>query len=222
MGALGALVALRARERSGEGQVVDLGLYEPIVRILDDAIPVFGALGYVRERIGSAAESAAPHNHYQTRDARWIAVACTNDRMFGRLASAMGTPGLLERFPGMRDRLAARAELDGLVQAWVGARDARDALAALDAAEVPCALVNSVRDLFEDPQVKARENIVPVSVPGLGTVHMPGVVPRLSGTPGEIRFAGARVPGLDNEEIYLGRLELERAEYDRLQAKGVI
>ena len=93
MGALGALVALRARERTGEGQVVDLGLYEPIVRILDDAIPVFGALGHVRERIGSAAESAAPHNHYESRDGRWIAVACTNDRMFARLARALGTPG---------------------------------------------------------------------------------------------------------------------------------
>src|SRR3546814_12394067 len=65
------------------------------------------------ERIGSAAESAAPHNHYQSRDGRWVAVACTNDRMFARLAAAMGTPGLVERFPGMRERLAGRAGLDG-------------------------------------------------------------------------------------------------------------
>jgi crotonobetainyl-CoA:carnitine CoA-transferase CaiB-like acyl-CoA transferase len=222
MGALGALIALRARERSGEGQVVDLGLYEPIVRILDDAIPVFGALGYVRERIGSAAESAAPHNHYQSRDGRWIAVACTNDRMFARLAKAMGTPDLVARFSGVRDRLARRAELDGLVQAWIGARDAADVLGTLDAAEVPCSLVNSVRDLFEDPQVKARENIVAVPEPGLGQVHMPGVVPRLTGTPGAIRHAGARQPGADNEEIYLGRLGLERAELDRLRAAGVV
>jgi crotonobetainyl-CoA:carnitine CoA-transferase CaiB-like acyl-CoA transferase len=222
MGALGALVALRARERTGEGQVVDLGLYEPIIRILDDAIPVFGALGYVRERIGSAAESAAPHNHYQSRDGRWIAVACTNDRMFSRLAAAMGAPGLVERFPGVRERLAARAELDGLVQAWIGARDAADVLGTLDAAEVPCSLVNSVRDLFEDPQVKARENIVAVPEPRLGQVHVPGVVPRLTGTPGAIRHAGVREPGADNEEIYLGRLGLERAELDRLRAAGVV
>ncbi len=222
MGALGALIALRARDRTGEGQVVDLGLYEPIVRMLDDAIPVFGALGYVRERIGSAAESAAPHNHYQSLDGRWIAVACTNDRMFGRLAAAMGAPGLVARFPRMADRLAARAELDGLVQAWVGARDAAEALAALDAAEVPCALVNSVRDLFADVQVKARENIVAVPEPRLGTVFLPGVVPRLSATPGEIRHPGVREPGADNEAIYLGRLGLERGEYDRLRAAGVI
>jgi crotonobetainyl-CoA:carnitine CoA-transferase CaiB-like acyl-CoA transferase len=222
MGALGALIALRARERTGEGQVVDLGLYEPIVRILDDAIPVFGAFGYVRERIGSAAESAAPHNHYQSRDRRWVAVACTNDRMFARLARAMGTPELVARFPGVRERLAGRAELDGLVQAWVGSRDASEALAALDAAEVPCSLVNSVRDLFTDPQVKARENIVAVAEPVLGTVQLPGVVPRLTGTPGVIRHPGTREVGRDNEEIYLGRLGLERAEYDRLRAAGVV
>ena len=202
--------------------MVDLGLYEPIVRILDDAIPVFGALGYVRERIGSAAESAAPHNHYESRDGRWLAVACTNDRMFGRLTQAMGTPGLVSRFPGVRERLAGRAELDGLVQAWVGARDAVEGLAALDAAEVPCALVNSVRDLFQDPQVKARENIVAVPDSRLGTVHMPAVVPRLTATPGEIRHAGPRELGRDNEDIYLGRLGLDRAEYDRLRGAGVV
>jgi crotonobetainyl-CoA:carnitine CoA-transferase CaiB-like acyl-CoA transferase len=222
MGALGALLALQARERTGEGQVVDLALYEPILRMLDDAIPVYGALGYVRERIGSAAESAAPHNHYRSRDGRWVAVACTNDRMFARLAEAMGTPDLPTRFPGMAERLARRDELDGVVQAWVGARDAAEALATLDAAEVPCALVSSVRDLFEDPQVKARENIVTVPDPVLGTVHLPGVVPRLTGTPGRIRHAGPRVPGADNEEIYLGRLGLGRAEYERLRDAGVI
>jgi succinyl-CoA:(S)-malate CoA-transferase subunit B len=212
MGALGALLALQARARTGEGQVVDLGLYEPIVRILDDAI----------ERIGSAAESAAPHNHYESRDGRWVAVACTNDRMFARLARAIGAPQLVDRFPGVRERLAGRAELDGLVQAWIGARDAAAALAALDAAEVPCALVNSVRDLFADPQVKARENIVGVPDPRLGTVHMPGVVPRLTRTPGTIRHAGVREPGQDNEAVYLDRLGLARADYIRLRAEGVV
>ena len=202
--------------------MVDLALYEPILRMLDDTIPVFGATGYVRERIGSAAESAAPHNHYRARDGRWVAIACTNDRMFGRLAVALAAPDLPARYPRVADRLARREELDGLVQAWVGRHDAADALAVLDAAEVPCALVHSVRDLFEDPQVKARENIVAVPEPRLGTVSMPGVVPKLSGTPGEIRHAGPREPGVDNEAIYLRRLGLDRREYDALRAAGVI
>src|SRR5262249_15628307 len=168
----------------------------------------FGALGYVRERIGSAAESAAPQNHYESRDGRWVAVACTNDRMFERLARAMGTPDLVGRFPGVRDRLAGRAERAGLARAWAGARAAADALAPLDAAEVPCALLNSVRDLFEDPQVKARENIVALPEPGLGTVHVPGVVPRLTGTPGAIRHAGVRQLGPDHGANYPRRLRL--------------
>jgi crotonobetainyl-CoA:carnitine CoA-transferase CaiB-like acyl-CoA transferase len=222
MGALGALLALEARHRTGEGQVVDLALYEPIVRMLDDAIPVFGALGYVRERIGSRAESAAPHNHFRTRDDRWIAVACTTDRMFARLAEAMGAPDLRLRFPRMADRLARREEVEGLVQAWVAERDAAGALEVLERAEVPCALLNSVRDLFADPQVRARENIVAVPEPRLGTLSVPGVVPRLSRTPGEIRHLGARTPGADNEAIYLGRLGLAREEYEGLRARGII
>jgi crotonobetainyl-CoA:carnitine CoA-transferase CaiB-like acyl-CoA transferase len=222
MGALGALVALEARRRTGEGQVVDLGLYEPIVRILDDAIPVFGALGHVRERIGSRAESAAPHDHYRTRDHRWIAVACTNDRMFGRLAQAMEREDLPARYPTMRDRLGRRDELEAVVQNWVAGLDATEALRRLDQAEVPCALVNSVKDLFEDPQVRARENIVAMAHPSLGQVHVPGVVPKLSKTPGEVRHLGSSKPGADNEAIYLDRLGLTRAELGDLEAKGVI
>jgi len=93
-GAVGALVALRHAERTGEGQVVDLALYEPVLRVLDDAIAVYGGTGQVRERIGSGTESAVPHNHYRTRDGRWIAIACTNDRMFARLLQAMQRPDL--------------------------------------------------------------------------------------------------------------------------------
>jgi len=222
MGALGALLALEARRKTGEGQVVDLALYEPIVRVLDDAIPVFGLLGHVRERIGSRAESAAPHNHFRTRDDRWIAVACTNDRMFARLTDAMGQPDLPARFPRMADRLARRDEIEDLVQAWVAGQDATGVLAVLERAEVPCALVNSVRDLFEDPQVRARENVVAAPEPHLGTLPVPGVVPKLSRTPGEIRHLGAWTPGADNEAIYLGRLGLARVEYDGLRARGII
>jgi crotonobetainyl-CoA:carnitine CoA-transferase CaiB-like acyl-CoA transferase len=222
VGALGALIALEARRRTGEGQVVDLALYEPIVRMLDETIPVYGAYGHVRERIGSRAESAAPHNHFLTRDRRWIAIACTNDRMFARLASALGMADLPARFPTMAERLARREEVEGAVQAWVAERDATEALSILDGAEVPCSLVYSVRDLFEDAHVKARENIVAVPDPELGTVYMPGVVPRLSATPGAIRHAGPRALGADNEEIYLGRLGMSREEYGRLEAAGVI
>jgi crotonobetainyl-CoA:carnitine CoA-transferase CaiB-like acyl-CoA transferase len=223
-GAVGALVALRHAERTGEGQVVDLALYEPVLRVLDDAIAVYGGTGHVRERIGSGTESAVPHNHFLTRDERWIAIACTNDRMFARLLQAMERTDLTgdPRMTTTPARLAHRALVDELVAGWVAARDAPDALAALEAAEVPSSLVASVRDLFEDAHVRARENIVSVALPLLGRLAMPGVVPRLTLTPGRIDAAGPSRPGEHNEEIYGARLGLSRETLTRLAERGVI
>ena len=223
-GALGALLALRHAERTGQGQVVDLGLYEPVLRILDDVIAVHGATGRVRERLGSGTESAVPHNHYRSRDGRWIAVACTNDRMFERLLQALGRPELKgdARMASVRARLEHRELVDELVAAWVAARDAAEALRILEAAEVPSSLVASVRDLFDDPQVRARENILRLAAPVVGMLTMPGVVPRLTLTPGRVERAGPIVPGEHNEEIYGRRLGLSGAELARLRARGVI
>jgi len=223
-GAVGALVALRHAERTGEGQVVDLALYEPVLRVLDDAIAVYGGTGHVRERIGSGTESAVPHNHFLARDGRWIAIACTNDRMFARLLRAMGRTDLADdaRMTTTPARLAHRGLVDDLVAGWVAACDASETLAALEAAEVPSSLVASVRDLFEDAHVKARENIVSVALPLLGRLAMPGVVPRLTLTPGRIDSPGPSRPGEHNEEIYGERLGLSREALTRLAERGVI
>lgn len=223
IGAFGALVAVQHRQRSGEGQVVDVALYEPMLRMLDEMVPVYASTGHVRERIGSSTEYVVPHNHYQARDGSWVAIACTNDRMFERLVvHAMGQPDLLGEFRTMQDRLRRRADLDGIVQQWVGRADARDVLARLDAAEVPAGLVNSVRDLFDDPQVRARENIVERPSPLGGLLAMVGVVPRLTRTPGAIEHLGAGEPGAHNEEIYCGRLGLGRDDLAALRARGVV
>jgi crotonobetainyl-CoA:carnitine CoA-transferase CaiB-like acyl-CoA transferase len=222
--AVGALTALRHAERTGQGQVVDVGLYEPVLRILDDAIAVYGATGHVRERIGSGTESAVPHNHYRARDGRFIAVACTNDRMFARLLRALGREDLAgdSRMATTRARLAHRAEVDAVVAEWVGARDAEAALAALAAEEVPSSLVMSVRDLFEDAQVRARENLLSIATPWLESLFMPGVVPRLTVTPGTVRHAGPPEPGHDNDEIYGSRLGLSTKELARLRDSKII
>src|SRR5205814_256348 len=145
----------------------------------------------------------------------------TNDRMFERLAGAMGRPGLAAEFPTMAARVRARADLDALVQTWVGAADAVDVLARLDAAEVPCGPVASVRDLFDDPHVRARENIVRTPSPLGGLLAMVGVVPRLSASPGEIAHPGPVEVGADNEAIYCGRLGLSRDDLRALAVKGV-
>jgi crotonobetainyl-CoA:carnitine CoA-transferase CaiB-like acyl-CoA transferase len=223
MGALGALVALQHRQRTGEGQVVDVGLYEPTLRMLDELIPAFAATGHVRERIGAGTEYVVPHNHYQAGDGSWIAIACTNDRMFERLVrDALARPELLVEFATVDQRLKSREAVDELVGAWVGQFPAAEALARLDAAQVPCALVNSVRDLFSDPQIRARENIVSVPSPLGGLLHMAGIVPKLSATPGAIDGLGPLAVGEHNEEIYCGRLGLTREDLAALRARGVV
>src|SRR6266849_8191838 len=174
MGALGALAAIESRHRTGLGQVVDVALYEPMLRMLDEMIPVHGALGKIRERIGSGTEYVVPHDHYRAKDGSWIAIAFTNDRMFERLAvEAMKQPALHAEFPSMEERIRRREELDARVQDWVGSFDAAEVLSRLDAAAVPCSRVNSVQDLFADPQLRARENLIPVPGPGGETVWMP-------------------------------------------------
>jgi len=222
MGALGALIALQHRERTGEGQVVDVALYEPILRMLDELIPVYGATGHVRERVGSGTEYVTPHNHYRARDGRWLAVACSNDRMFERLLRAMEREELGERYRTMDDRLRLREELDVLIQEWVGGREAAAALARLEAAQVPASLVYNVKDLFEDPHLRARENIVAVPSPLGGLLHMVGVIPRLTRSPGSIRETGPVRLGQHNEEIYGDRLGLSPQEIEGLRSRGVI
>jgi crotonobetainyl-CoA:carnitine CoA-transferase CaiB-like acyl-CoA transferase len=223
MAAFGALAAIESRHRTGLGQVVDVALYEPMMRMLDEMIPVYGALGMVRERIGSGTEYVVPHNHYQAHDGSWIAVACTNNRMFERLAmDAMEQPELCAEFPSMADRIQHRDELDARVQAWVGAFESDEVLAKLDAASVPCSRVNSVSDLFADEHVRARENLLPL--PGLDgePLWMPGIVPKLSRTPGQVTNVGPAKPGEHNEEIYCGRLGLTREDLATLAKKGIV
>jgi crotonobetainyl-CoA:carnitine CoA-transferase CaiB-like acyl-CoA transferase len=222
LAAFGALVSLEHRRRCGEGQVVDVGLYEPMLRMLEELVPVYAATGFVRERLGSGTPYVVPYNHYRARDGGWVAIACTNDRMFERLAAAMDRPGLATQFPTMAVRLQRREELDTLVQDWVGAANAADILARLDAAEVPCGPVASVRDLFDDPQVRARENIVEFPSPLGGLLSMVGVVPRLTASPGRIEHAGPVAIGADNEDIYCGRLGLTRDELRALAERGIV
>jgi crotonobetainyl-CoA:carnitine CoA-transferase CaiB-like acyl-CoA transferase len=223
MGAFGALAAIENRHRTGLGQVVDVALYEPMLRMMDEMIPVYGALGKIRERIGSGTEYVVPHNHYQASDGSWIAIACTNDRMFERLTGdAMRAPELLTEFSSMDERLRRRADLDARVQAWVGSFDTADVLARLDAASVPCARVNSAKDIFADEHMRARDNVISVPGPDGAAVSMPGLVPKLSRTPGRVDSAGPAAVGAHNEEIYCGRLGLSRDDLAALRKKGIV
>jgi crotonobetainyl-CoA:carnitine CoA-transferase CaiB-like acyl-CoA transferase len=222
-GAFGALLALKAREKTGRGQVVDIGLYESVFRILDELAPAYHSRGYVRERMGPGTVNVVPHSHYPTRDRRWIAIACTNDKIFARLADAMGEPHLCDesRWGRLAARERDRAEVDAHVGAWTSRHDRAELLVICERYQVPCGPVYSIDEIFSDPQYAARENIAMVPDARAGVLAVPNVVPRLADTPGAIDWLGPSL-GAHNDEIYQGLLGLTAPELDVLRQQGAI
>jgi crotonobetainyl-CoA:carnitine CoA-transferase CaiB-like acyl-CoA transferase len=224
-GAFGALLALRARDTHGRGQVVDVGLYEPVFRILDELAPAFATRGFVRERMGPGTVNVVPHSHYPTKDERWIAIACTNDKIYARLADAMTASDMAPptRWATLANREADRAEVDAHVGRWTASLAKADVLRICETHQVPCGPVQSIAEIFADPQYAARENIAHVADPRLegGTLAVANVVPRLTGTPGRIDHLGPPL-GADTAAVYGALLGLSAARQAELKAAGVI
>ncbi|WP_041794677.1 CaiB/BaiF CoA transferase family protein [Pararhodospirillum photometricum] len=221
-GAVGVLLALRHRDQTGQGQVIDLGLYESVLRVLDEMIPVYDQTGRVRGPEGAGTVNACPHGHFVCGDGRWVAIACTNDKMFARLARVMERPGLAhpDAFGPLSHRLAARDAVDGLVAAWTAERPREAVVSLCEQGDVPCGAINTVADLVADPHVQARGNLARLPVEGLGSVLVPAVLPRLSATPGRLEAAGP-VLGADTVRI-LQSLGLAEAEIAALRHDKVI
>ncbi|MCG8544491.1 MAG: CoA transferase [Alphaproteobacteria bacterium] len=222
-GAYGALMALRAREMTGEGQFIDIGLYEPIFRFLDELPCAYHANGFIRQRMGPAMKNAVPHSHYPTKDGRWVAIACTSDKIFERLAALVGRPevagdGEFGTFP-RRDK--RRDEVDAMVTHWTSGRTRDEVLSDCEAAQVPCGMVAAIDEIFEDPQYAARENIVMFQDDRVGEVAVQNVVPRMSATAGGIEWLGPAV-GAHNAEIYGELLGIDEARRQELHEAGVI
>ena len=222
-GAVGVLVALIGRRGGGPGQVVDIGLYEAVFRVLDELAPAHIHAGIVREREGAGTRNACPHGHFPTRDEKWVAIACTTDKMFERLAAAMARLELAgaDQFGAQAKRLMARDTVDRLVAAWTGSLDRDEVMRRCLAAEVPIGPLNSIADIVHDPQFAARENLIEIGDPELGRITVPNVVPRLSATPGHVASLGPSL-GDANDEIYGERLGLSADERARLRAEGII
>ncbi|WP_235633380.1 CaiB/BaiF CoA transferase family protein [Aquibium oceanicum] len=221
-GALGILLAMRARDTDGKGQYIDLALYEPILRMLDDLVPAFAARGIVRGRQGLGTSNACPHGHFETRDG-WIAIACTNDRMFTRLAAAMGRPELAEQelYGTTAARLRDSAKVDALVQDWVGAMCTDDIVALCADQDVPCARVNTIENIFADPHIAHRQNQVALPHDELGQVHVSSVIPKLSRTPGAVDSLGPTL-GSSNADILGSVLGMDEGKMRSLRAAGII
>lgn len=221
--ALGTLVALHHRERSGRGQIVDSAIYEAVLALMESLIPEWQVAGYERERTGTVLPNVAPSNVYPTADGEMILIAANQDTVFRRLVGIMGQPELAadERYATHGSRGANMEELDGIIAEWTSTRPADDLLEELHAGGVPAGRIFRAKDMFADPHFAAREAIVKLSHPEFGEFAMHNVFPRLSETPGSVRRLGPAL-GEHNDEIYKGLLSLDDDTMSSLRAAGVI
>ncbi|WP_243318667.1 CaiB/BaiF CoA transferase family protein [Geothrix paludis] len=222
-GALGVLLALYHRKvNGGEGQVIDVALYEAVFHMMESLLPEYSAFGVVREPSGSALPGIAPTNAYRCADGGYALIAGNGDRIFQRLMAKIGRTDLAED-PGLacNDGRAGRvAELDAAIGAWSAERSLEDVLAALDEAQVPAGRIYNARDITEDPHFRARDMILRAQLPDGQAIEVPGIVPKLSLTPGRVERPAPAL-GADTEAV-LRRAGVSEAAMTELRAKGVI
>jgi crotonobetainyl-CoA:carnitine CoA-transferase CaiB-like acyl-CoA transferase len=222
--AFAILMALYHRDvHRGGGQWVDLSLYESVFRVLEHTAAAYDRLGIVRGRDGNRLPNSAPLDNWETSDGEYLCIVAAGDGLFPRLARVMGRMDLLDdpRFATLPARVQHADEINAIVGAWVKQHTAAEAEAKLIAAEVPVTRAYSIADIFADPHYAARNNIVTVDDPTIGTIRMQGVYPRLSATPGRIT-RGAPCLGEHNEEIYGQLLGMTAEEILALREAAVI
>ena len=220
---VGTLAALHARERTGRGQVVDSAIYEAVLGVMESLIPEYAATGYVRERTGAIIPNVAPSNVYPTADGQMVIIAANQDTVFARLTEAMGRPEMAtdERYATHIARGARQTELDELIADWSAGLDAAELNEILLHHGVPTGEIYRAPDMLRDPHFAAREAIVRLTHPELGELPMQNVVPKLSDTPGRVRWPGPDL-GAHNEEILGGLLGLDTAELADLATAGIV
>ncbi len=221
-GVIGVLAALQERHRSGRGQVIDVALYEAVYNCMESLLPEYGAFGAVRGPGGSALPGIAPTNAYLCKDGGYVLVAGNGDSIFKRLMTVigrddLGNDPLLARNAGRVERVA---ELDTAIGAWTAQRSVDEALIALDGAAVPAGKIYTVADIAADPHYRAREMILKVKLDDGDTLEVPGIVPKLSRTPGSHR-RNAPALGQDTEAV-LREVGLSDAQIAALRERGVI
>ena len=221
--ALGAMMALHARHRTGRGQVVDSAIYEAVLAMMESLITEYQQAGYVRERTGPILPGIAPSNVYPTADGQMILIAANQDTVFRRLSAAMQQPGLADdaRFATHVARGERQQELDGIVGAWTATQSAQALETMLEAAGVPAGRIYRAPEIMADPHVLARHAIVRVMHHEYGELAMQNVVPRLSETPGRVRHAAPAL-GADNAQVFAGLLGLTGEERQELATRNII
>lgn len=220
--AFGILTALYAR-REGRGQIVDVSIAESVLAVLESVISEYSVTGNIRKRAGPVLPGVAPSNAYPTLDGLYVMIAANADGPFKRLAELMGQPELSEdaRFATHAARGERQNELDKLVADWTMTKTREELLRQLAAQQVPAGAVYDAADVSADSHYRERDALVEITTEGFGVMTMQGIVPKLSETPGEIRWAGAGL-GQHNDEIFRDLLGLSASQTEELVAEGVI
>ena len=221
--ALGALIALQARTHTGRGQDVDMALYEAIWRMSGTHAAQYGLTGTPRERSGNYFPGVVPAEQFTTSDGEFLVVNCTTQRVFERLCTAIGQPELVKdpRFTPRRTLQANYAAIHAILGTWIEQRTLEECQRLFDASGIPAAKVYSTADIVADDHYAAREQVLTIETEAWGNVLQPGIVPRLSGTPGAVRGRAPRL-GEHNEEIYTTLLGLSLEEVAGLRERKVI
>jgi formyl-CoA transferase len=224
--AQGILAALYWRDAtgSGKGQVVDVSLLESSFALLESTVPEYDRLGIIRGPGGTGLKGVAPSNIFKSRDDKWMVIAANADNVYRRLCEAMGQPGLAddERFATHLARGDNQEELEGIVGAWAAQHDAAEIDSILNEAGVICGPIYTIADIFEDPQFQARDMLLEHVDPEFGPYVGPGIVPKLTETPGAVRWSATWEEGSHNREVYCDVLGLSDDELEALEREGVV
>lgn len=221
--ALGTMIALYHRKDTGKGQCIDATLYESAFTVMEGLVPTYEKLGIVAQRAGGRLPGHAPNDLFPTRDGGYIHIAAGNTSTFRRLADTMGRPDLKDdpKFADAVTRNENAAELSGIITAWTKTLDQKDLDICLGEGGVPAGPIYTVADIFNDPHFRSRDMLLTVPSDELGEVTVPGVVPKLLGTPGHVRWAG-RPHGADTKAVLSELLGLGADELDKLAGDGTI
>jgi len=222
----GILMALYWRDArgSGKGQVIDAAIVDACFAMTESTITEYGLTGVIREPSGSYLSKIAPSNVHQSKDGKWVVIAANHDSLWKRLSALMGRPELAEdeRYATHRARGEHEHELYAMIDEWAAGYTAAELDEMLAEANVVSAGVYSAADMYDDPHFRERGLIVDIEDPEIGTMPVPGITPKLSETPGSIRWGGKWEVGADNEEIWCGLVGLTQGELGDLQQAGIV
>ncbi|MGD9795813.1 MAG: CaiB/BaiF CoA transferase family protein [Dehalococcoidia bacterium] len=222
-GVVGALLGLHARRTTGRGQVADVAIYEAVFAMMESIVTEYARLGVLPERTGSRLAGVAPSNIYPTSDGEWIIIGGNAENVFRRLMDAIGDAELAEdpRFSTHTARGVNFEALDAIISAWTRQRSADDVVDALDVAGVPASRIYSPADIVADPHFAARDMLLRIADDKLGELLMPGIVPKMSDTPGSMAWLGPE-HGEHTDQVFGKELGISTDELSGLRERGII